>query len=577
MKQKIFIALASILLACTTVFFFYPIKSASISILIMIAVALFFVMSTALSSLTTLKSFTRAKKISIVIFSILFPLFVLVSIRGEQAFLFDNHWFIVAGVYIGFFLTVVCIILALFKLLLSVNLPEGEKTVPFWHFLLYSLPFLVVSMFFLVAFYPAGMTPDSLAQWEQAKTHEFTNWHPVVFTWVIMGLTAIWDSPAIIALFQIGLLSLASGMFGYTLERFMVPKKFIWIGLIVLALSPVNAIYSITIWKDVVYSTFLMLFSILIFIIVKTAGRETKKTSFLLLFLLISLGLVFFRHNGFPVFVVTMIMTIIMYRSYWKKLVPVTLFIIVVHQLVTGPLYTKLDVVPSDPQEALSIPTQQIASIVSNDGELTDAQSNYVNSLMALPLWKEKYNPYSVDPIKFSWGDYDRWVIYNDPKQYANMWSGMVMQNPSLAAQGLFKQTSLVWQMNEPADGYTSKYVTNIYLHNEFGLKNRILEPTVTSFARSYLKAAEKIEELLWRPANYTTLALLFIYIAYLRNDWRAWLLIFPVALNTGSVFLAIPAQDFRYLFSNSLFMYMAIFFSFMTFWKVNKNHDTIS
>ena len=57
---------------------------------------------------------------------------------------------------------------------------------------------------------------------------------------------------------------------------------------------------------------------------------------------------------------------------------------------------------------------------------------------MPLPLWEEKYNPYSVDSIKFSWGDYDRFVIYDNPKQYASMWSDMVLANPGLATEGLF-------------------------------------------------------------------------------------------------------------------------------------------
>ncbi len=130
--------------------------------------------------------------------------------------------------------------------------------------------------------------------------------------------------------------------------------------------------------------------------------------------------------------------------------------------------------------------------------------------------------------------------------------------------------------MNEPEDGYTSKYVTNIYLNNEFGLKNHVLEPAITNLARTYLNKAEKQDEFIWRPAVYTTLALLFIFIAYLRNDWRAWLLIFPIALNTGSVFVAIPAQDFRYLYSNSLFMYLAFFISFMTYQKARHSNEQL-
>ena len=576
MIRNSLIAILSITLAITAGFYFYPVRNIPIPFLILITISLFFIIRTAIPFWNEVRIMPQGKKISILIFFILFPLFVMASIKGEQQHLVDNHFIVVAIVYLGFFVSMILTLASLFKIMLNIHLPNEEKEVAWWHVILYSLPFLLVSMIFLVAFYPATMTPDSLAQWEEAHLREFSNWHPVVYTWVIMGLSAIWDSPAIVALFQIVLLSLASGFFGFTLERFSVPKKFIWLGLVILAMSPVNAIYSITIWKDVVYSTFMFVFSIIIFILVKTSGREIRKLSFVLLFVLVSLGVVFFRHNGFPVFVVTMIITIIMYKSYWKRLIPITLLIIVLHQLATGPLYTKLGVTPSDPQESLSIPTQQIASIITGDGNLTDSQRHYVNSLMAYPLWKEKYTPYNVDSIKFAWEDYNRSVIYDNPKQYASMWSKMVLANPGLATKGLFNQTSLVWQMNEPEDGYTSKYVTNIYFHNKLGLKNRVLDPTVTEFARNYLIDTEKLEEVIWRPAVYTTIALLFIYIAYLRNGWRAWLLIFPIALNTGSVFLAIPAQDFRYLYSNTFFMFLAIFISFMSYQKVRNPNEPL-
>lgn len=570
------IAILSVFFAITAGFYFYPVRNIPIILLILVTISLFFIIRAAIPFLNNVRYMALGKKVSVYIFFILFPLFFIASVKGEQLHLVDNHFFVVAIVYFGFFLSIIFGLACLIKIMLNINLPNEEIEVAWWYVFLYSLPFLFVSMIFLVAFYPATMTPDSLAQWEEAHLREFSNWHPVVYTWVIMGLSAMWDSPAIVALFQIGLLSLASGFFGYTLERFSVPKKFIWIGLVILAISPVNAIYSITIWKDVVYSSFMFVFSILIFIIVKTGGRELRKVSYILLFVLVSLGVVFFRHNGFPVFVVTMIMTIIMYKSYWKRLIPITLLIIVLHQLATGPLYTKLGVTPSDPQESLSLPTQQIASIITGNGNLTNSQRHYVDSLMAYPLWKEKYTPYNVDSIKFAWDDYNRSVIYEDPQLYASMWSKMVIANPGLATKGLFNQTSLVWQMNEPHDGYTSKFVTNIYNNNKLGLENRVLHPKVTEFARNYLINTERLEEVIWRPAVYTTIALLFIYIAYLRNDWRAWLLIFPIALNTGSVFLAIPAQDFRYLYSNTLFMFLAIFISFMKYQKVRFSNDPL-
>ena len=120
--------------------------------------------------------------------------------------------------------------------------------------------------------------------------------------------------------------------------------------------------------------------------------------------------------------------------------------------------------------------------------------------------------------------------------------------------------------MNEPEDGYTSKYTTHISRNNEYGLVNPVWNEDRKMNAFNYLKNADESIPFLWRPAFYTALALLFTYIAYLRNNWRAWLLLLPVALNTGAVFVGIPAQDFRYLLANSMIMLPLLLISFVQF-----------
>ncbi|WKA50235.1 DUF6020 family protein [Planococcus liqunii] len=558
--------LAALFLSLTAVFYFQPILNASFWLIALVTLVLFALLIYIYPFARIIKAWPRPKQISLVIFLPIFSILASFSVRGEQGYLADNHLVIKLVVYFGMFLAVAILVMAIIKFFLAIKpATELQKVSPVY-VLIYMLPMLAASMVMFIAFYPAAMTPDSMAQWEQAKTQEFTNWHPVMFTWTIMFLTKLWDSPGSVALFQIALLAITMGYLGYLMKRFNLHSAIIWVVLIGAALVPMNSILSITIWKDVTYSISLLFFSLLMILLVKTNGEETKKLSFMALFLISSFVLVFFRHNGFPVFVITMIVVLIMYRHTWKRLLPAALVIIVIHQIITGPVYTKLDVVDSDPQEALSIPTQQIANIVVNNGDMDDDQRAYVNSLMALEKWPEKYNPYSVDPIKFSWGDYDRWVIYNDWPGYFKMWGGLVVQNPALAIEGFLKQSSLVWQMNLPEDGRMNRYVTNIYYGNEFGLVNRVIYPTVTQAAGKYLSVDDSAKETIWRPAVYIFLSTLLIYIAYLRNNWRVWLLLLPIALNTGAVTATIPAQDFRYLFSNTLFLYAALFISLISF-----------
>lgn len=566
---------AALLLSLPVIFFFYPVRNAGIPVIFLVALILFGLFYAALPFLNEIKHWTKGKKVSLFIFLPLFSVLTAFSIRSEQHFLMDNHWFVIAGVFLGMSAAIALLVIVLIRLLLMVPAKVGERKTSAWKILLYSLPIVMTTTLMFIAFFPGAMTPDSLQQWEQSKTQEFTNWHPVMFTWTIMGLTQIWDSPGIIVLFQMLLFALVIGYMGYVMERFRVHKAIIWGVLIFFAIMPVNAVYAIIIWKDVIYSISLLFFTLLLVVIVKTGGEEMRKWTFVALFLLGSFVLVFFRHNGFPVFVISMIAVLIMYRHMWKRLLPLFLAVIILHEVVTGPVFTALEIVDSDPQEALSIPTQQIANIVVSDGDMTDDQRKYVDNLMALELWEEKYNPYAVDPIKFSWGDYDRWVIYNDWPLYFKTWGSLVVQNPGLAIEAFLDETSIVWQMTMPEDYKMNRFVTNIYLGNEFGLVNTIIAPDLKQVSLDYLQVDTPAEEYIWRPAVYTFFAVLLIYVAYLRNNWRVWLLLLPVALNTAAVMAAIPAQDFRYLFGNSLFFYAAIFIALLSF-RQEKGRDAV-
>lgn len=550
----------------STLFFFMPIRNVPVWVIVLVAVIFVAFIHYAPKFWPMLRELPKGKRISYVIFGTLFPLFITVSIRGEQSYLADNHFVVILAVWLGVFLTVFTVITALFYWCLSVTLKPFESRVSPWKIALYALPSLLVSTYFLVAFYPGAMTLDSLAQWDQAHTHKYTDWHPVVHTMLISVLVSIWDSPAVIAIFQIVLIATATGIAGWTLDQARVPKPFIWVGLIIFALSPVHAISSITLWKDVAYSAALLLFTLLMFMIVRSSGRILLSWPFMIGYAVTGFMVMFFRHNGFPVFLIVTAFVLVMYRPYWMKLFPVAASMVFIYQIVVNPVYTALDVHPSDPQEMLAMPTQQIAAIVTEDGEMTEKQRDYVNRIFPIEKWHEKYNPYSVDSIKFSWGDYDRFTIYNDWGRYARTYLQLVKQNPDIAASALFKQTSLIWQINEPEDGYTSKYTTHISRNNEFGLVNPVLNEERRMNAYNYLENADESIPFLWRPAFYTALALLFTYIAYLRNGWRAWLLLLPVALNTGAVFVGIPAQDFRYLLANSMIMLPLILISFVKF-----------
>ncbi|MGF2617963.1 hypothetical protein FZC84_13040 [Rossellomorea vietnamensis] len=550
------------ILTASTVFFFYPIRNASplYSILAFILIAavtfVYFKWRPFLRS-SSIESAKYNKWVLTV--EALFSVFLLFSVKGEQIFLADNSLVIVALVYLFTFLFIFMLVNVVITSLLNIefNTYQRDRS-SFVRFLVYFIPVLGAMLIYWIAFFPAAMTPDSLAQWEQAHTRDFNDWHPIVFTWTIMLLTFIWDSPGIVSLFQMISMSVVFAYMMLQFERIGVKRIFLYSVTLLFMILPVTGIFPLIIWKDILFSAFVLLFSTHVFNIVYTKGEWLKGPWSMAGFLLSSFGLVFFRHNGFPVFIIVGLCLLIVYRKHIKYLLPAYVGIIALHFVITGPVFNALDVEPSDPNEALSLPTQQIALIVSEDGEMTEEQRNYVNDILPIQMWKDKYNPYLVDPIKFSWEDYDRELIFDDFGRYVKNWLALWWQNPALGFEAFFDQTSLVWQINQPEDGYTDSYVTNIYYGNPQGLVDKVIHPAVTSAAGQYLQQTkDTFGFIIWRPAVYFSLIALFSMVVIIRNGFRYVLVSLPVLLNILAVMAALPAQDFRYLFSNTLITFL--------------------
>lgn len=555
------------LLSTAAIFFFYfPIRNVPIPFLIIGFLLISGVYTTFYRKYLRDKMLFSKKQPWFLIFSsALLAILFLVSTKGPQQYLLDNSTIIIALTYLGSFLFVASCIGLIISFIIHLE-NRNLKQPKIQDFLLYfSIPFLTGIVYF-IGFYPAGMSPDSLSSWDQAHTKVFNDWHPIVFTWLIMVLSYIWDSPAIVSLFQITILSLIIGYSFYQFQYLGVRKSILTLTSIIIAFIPSYGIFNIIIWKDVLFSGSLLIFTVTLYLIVHSKGKWLTSKGNIFIFFLSSFGVVFLRHNGFPIFVLTMIALLLLYwRTVWKIAGPIFLLLVVSHQILTGPIFTYLNVKPSDPNEALSIPTQQIANIIKNDGNLTKEQLEYFDSIFPIEMWKEKYLPHTVDPIKFSWNDYNRSVIYEDFPKYFRMWGEAVVQNPSLAMEAFIKHTALVWQMSTPHYGYTSTYI-NLIMENDYGLKSAPISSAVNSSLNQYLELSKHLPliKLVWRPAFYGFIILLFSVAIIKKYGWKSMIIIFPFLLNMLSVMAALPAQDFRYLFANVLISFVIPLIAFI-------------
>lgn len=93
-----------------------------------------------------------------------------------------------------------CFLLLSFLALLfsrkNVQLTNAKPSKLNW---LYVLPCIGIWMFYLLAFYPGLMSPDSFAQWSEASSLKLYDNHPAFHTTFIWLITKIWYSPAAVA------------------------------------------------------------------------------------------------------------------------------------------------------------------------------------------------------------------------------------------------------------------------------------------------------------------------------------------------------------------------------------------
>lgn len=505
---------------------------------------------------------SRKGKTMAFVFNIFFSSVLFFSLQGSRLTLHNGSIIGKGLVSLAAFLSLNAVTLFLIACIINLRSDSVNEKVAKIKILIYALPPCLVFSLYFIAYYPAAMTPDSLDQWSQTITHNFNDWHPVAHTWFIMLTTSLWNSPAAFVITQISILSLIIGYMCYSFEKAGVNKLAIYVILAFMSLIPVNGIYSITIWKDVLYSSLLCLFTIILFNIINTGGEWFYNKINIALFVISSLGLSLFRHNGVLVFSITIILFLMIFRKRLFRLYIYSGIVIVFYIIITGPIYNHYNVTASDPNEALAIPTQQVASVIALEGEMNEKQIAFFNSIFPIDLWKSNYNPYSVDPLKFN-QEFDKEFLNNNKKEFFSNWFSLVVNNPKIVIKSYLKQISVIWQVNQFDDGVVTLFATSIYPKEsgeQMGLSNRVINKAVTSNITKVLDQTwRKPTLVMWRPAIYIFLTILLGFTLILRGEWRKSLITIPIFLNTAMLLVALPAQDFRYLYANLLVMCVVI------------------
>ncbi len=262
---------------------------------------------------------------------------------------------------------------------------------------------------YLLAYYPGLLSPDSFTSLLQVKNLKLLYNHvPIAYTLLIALFARIgWDAGDAnfgIFLFTVVQTLIMAGVLSYSAYwlRKKVRNRIAAAAILLFyGLNPIVALYSMTMWKDVLYSAWIVLLCLFLFDMAMCRGEELKDKKRLaqlgVLFLLISFG----RNNGIYVAFFCWLSFLLFYKKAGKKLLAAEGSVILAILLIQGPVYKELGINQAGFAESVGIPLQQICYTVVKDGLPEGEEQEFLENIIPIEAIEKSYSPISVDNIKF--------------------------------------------------------------------------------------------------------------------------------------------------------------------------------
>ncbi len=384
----------------------------------------------------------------------------------------------------------------------------------------YAAPCYLAWTVYLLAYWPCSMSPDSLSQWNDALTGHFKDWHPAFHSMNFWLIAKIWNSPTAVACTQILVLGLTTAWGLSIMLKLGVSKVIILISCALLALSPVNGLMIITLWKDVAYSIAVLALTLIVLQIVISDGQWlSKRRSWIFMGIIVALTAIY-RHNGLSAALGTPIVLLVIYRKFWKQLVLAFLLGSIIYVGIRGPLYTVLDIQRNLPKPYFKPKVAKYVKPKADDSpKIQSAPSDTRQTFI-----KETFQ-----------------II----QYYTDLSSTLWRIKP---LEGRFRRTEYVNLWWEAEDGI--RYINS----NKLGIKEASLLPNIRDYGfEQYLRTISAPSKyFFWRPAFYLYVFGISVIIASIRfGQWKFLLLPVPIIFHLLPFFLISTSKAiFRYHYS---------------------------
>lgn len=429
----------------------------------------------------------------------------------------------------------------------------------------------------LLSFFPGLLTSDIVDQIGQAKMNSYRDAHPIFHSFVIGNLAklgGIW----VPELFQIIIFALIWTFICKKIRKYNSSNKnklFQIIVTFIICIIPLNFIYSIILWKDILYSYAILALMGFLYIGIKEKFRFTNLE---IIGMSISLASIMkFRHNGVPIGIIMfliIIITNVIYNRDKKQFILILSSFILTLILMTIPKWIWGQKSNDNMVGGVLDSTKVycMGALLNSDINLEQDEIDFLNKIYDLEKWKTNFDPYNGTPILFD-KSYNAKILQTEEgkTRFNEIFAKYSKQNPKIVIKHFINVNSIWCSIEEKgpmhsiilSNGYLSEMTNGIYDNRP--ILNKMNEKLVNYSVKTLEN--KFIYNLLYRPATAILISSIAIIAVCIKkkNIWYL-ILLFPMSLNIGTYIILISSQDQRYFYPCFMTEYIALLIFAETF-----------
>ncbi len=430
-------------------------------------------------------------------------------------------------------------------------------------FLLFLAVSLAISLVWFVAYAPGGFSPDSIGQYNQALTNNYSDWHPVLHTLIFfkIPMSIFNNNASAIVICQIILFCIVVSYSLTTIYEIAGKKWGIVASLIILA-NPMVMDELMSPWKDVAFAIFALFATTAALKIYASSGTWGNKNSRIILLAIVLSCATIFRHNAI-LFTLPLIVGLFFFlkRTQWIKLVFLMLAVIF---LIKVPLYSVLHVSSPDRRtsETAGISLTIIGNTIKKTPNLLDEEIiNFAHDITSQENWEKKYTTGDFNSIK--WQSNLSRVEDAGVFKTTELAIRAITQSPSAGLGGLFGATQVVYGLEQNDNNYT---VIPSVTENDFSINysgNQFIK-TFTDLYRNAFNNSILHYFSLVGTTIIVILAFILSHTQWKKNNWKKILLCLPILFYDFGTMILLSGPETRFFYINFLVYPIIVIFSIL-------------